>query len=124
MQIEIWLEKDALAGVFMPVTSKYDIPLMVTRGYPSLSFLHASAKALKDGAIIYIFSDYDAAGAGIDRNIEKGLREFSEKQIMVERVMLFERAGGRMGPAYPCSRRRRTKSMGTNSVASWTLLLR
>ena len=88
LQIEIWLEKDALAGVFMPVTSKYDIPLMVTRGYPSLSFLHASAKALKDGAIIYIFSDYDAAGAGIDRNIEKGLREFSEKQIMVERVML------------------------------------
>ena len=88
LQIEIWLEKDALAGVFLPVTAKYDVPLMVSRGFPSLSFLHASAKGLKDGAIIYVFSDYDVAGAGIDRNIEKGLREFSEKEITVKRAML------------------------------------
>ena len=73
----------------MPVTAKYDVPLMVSRGFPSLSFLHASAKGLKDGAvIIYVFSDYDVAGAGIDRNIEKGLREFSEKEITVKRAML------------------------------------
>jgi len=30
--VEVWLEKDALAGVIMPVTSKYDVPLMVARG--------------------------------------------------------------------------------------------
>jgi len=30
--VEIWCEKDALAGVIYPVTSKYDVPLMVTRG--------------------------------------------------------------------------------------------
>ena len=36
--VEVWLEKDALAGVVMPVTSVYDIPLMVARGYASLSF--------------------------------------------------------------------------------------
>ena len=88
LQIEIWLEKDALAGVFLPVTAKYDVPLMVSRGFASLSFLHESAKALNDGAIIYIFTDHDAAGAGIDRNIEKGLREFSDKQITVKRAML------------------------------------
>ena len=42
--VEIWLEKDALAGVLVDVTSRYDVPLMVTRGYPSMSFLHSGGR--------------------------------------------------------------------------------
>lgn len=30
--LEIWCEKDALAGVLWDVTSDYDVPLMVSRG--------------------------------------------------------------------------------------------
>ncbi len=30
--VEVWLEKDALAGVLYPITAQYDVPLMVTRG--------------------------------------------------------------------------------------------
>jgi len=30
--VEIWMEKDALAGVLYPITSMYDVPLMVARG--------------------------------------------------------------------------------------------
>jgi hypothetical protein len=41
--VEIWVEKDALAGVMWDVTSEYDVPLMVSRGMPSLTFLHGSA---------------------------------------------------------------------------------
>ena len=41
--VQIWLEKDALAGVIAPVTRKYDVSLMVARGYSSITFL-------KDGA--------------------------------------------------------------------------
>src|SRR5215510_8025462 len=40
--VEIWLEKDALSGVIYPVTSMYDVPLMVARGYASLSFLYSA----------------------------------------------------------------------------------
>src|SRR5262249_13219811 len=40
--VEIWLEKDALAGVIYPVTALNDVPLMVARGYASLSFLHTA----------------------------------------------------------------------------------
>ena len=36
--VEVWLEKDALAGVVMEVTELYDVPLMVSRGYASSSF--------------------------------------------------------------------------------------
>src|SRR5207244_1489510 len=35
--VEVWLEKDALSGVVYPVTELYDVPLMVARGYASLS---------------------------------------------------------------------------------------
>ena len=44
--VEIWLEKDALAGVVYPATSMYDVPLMVARGYASLSFLYSAAEAI------------------------------------------------------------------------------
>jgi len=36
-QVEVWIEKDALAGVVVDVTSEFDVPLMVARGYASLT---------------------------------------------------------------------------------------
>jgi len=46
--VEIWLEKDALSGVIYPITSMFDVPLMVARGYASLSFLHSAAEYIND----------------------------------------------------------------------------
>ena len=46
--VEIWLEKEALAGVLVDVTDEWDVPLMVTRGYPSMSFLYSAAEAIKE----------------------------------------------------------------------------
>ena len=31
--VEVWSEKDALAGVIYPVTANHDVPLMVARGF-------------------------------------------------------------------------------------------
>jgi hypothetical protein len=45
--VEVWLEKDALSGSLYPVTSEYDVPLMVARGYASLTFLWSSAEYLQ-----------------------------------------------------------------------------
>ena len=45
--VEIWLEKDALAGVCLPVTEEYDVPLMVTRGFSSETFLYAASEEMK-----------------------------------------------------------------------------
>ena len=59
---EIWLEKDALAGVIYPITDTYDVPLMVARGYASLSFLHSAAEAISErGVPVYIYhlGDFD-----------------------------------------------------------------
>src|SRR5215467_11919389 len=37
--IEIWVEKEALSGVLWDVTSDYDVPLLVSKGMPSLTQL-------------------------------------------------------------------------------------
>jgi hypothetical protein len=87
--VEIWLEKDALAGVLYPVTSKYDVPLMVTRGYPSLSYLHEAANTISEEgkpAYLYYFGDYDPSGMDITRAVENGIREMApDAEIYFER---------------------------------------
>lgn len=88
--VEIWLEKDALAGVVYPVTDMYDVPLMVARGYASLSFLHGAAEyigSLDVPTYIYHFGDFDPSGVNAGEKIEQTLRELApEAEIHFERV--------------------------------------
>lgn len=88
--VEIWLEKDALAGVLYEETGAWDVPLMVTRGYPSLSFLHSAAEmiaAQEKPTYLYYFGDYDPSGLDIPRKVECDLREFAPAaDIEFERV--------------------------------------
>ncbi len=94
-RVEIWLEKDALAGVLYEVTEMWDVPLMVTRGYPSLSFLAgaaASIQAAERPVYLYYFGDWDPSGVDIDRNLEARLRQFApEAELFVERIAVIER---------------------------------
>src|SRR5262249_13758807 len=88
--VEVWLEKEALAGVLVEETGPWDVPLMVTRGYPSLSYLYEAAcaiRALDKPAHLYYFGDYDPSGMDITRNVEERLRQFApEAQIHFARV--------------------------------------
>jgi hypothetical protein len=83
--IEIWLEKEALAGVLLPVTSYWDVPLMVTRGYPSLSYLFEAGKEIAGEdrpVVIYYLGDHDPSGDDIARNVEERLRDFAPAAIL------------------------------------------
>jgi hypothetical protein len=78
--VEIWVEKDALAGVIRDITDPYDVPLMPTRGYPSLSFLSSAAEtiqAIGKPTYLYYFGDHDPTGVNIPVTIERDLREFA-----------------------------------------------
>ncbi len=78
--VEVWLEKEALVGVFYRVTEEWDIPLMVTRGYPSITFLHDAAESIAAEdrpTFLYYFGDYDPSGLDISRAVEEGIREFA-----------------------------------------------
>jgi hypothetical protein len=88
--VEIWLEKDALAGVVLPVTAMYDVPLMVARGYASLSFLHSAAECINElivPAYIYHLGDFDPSGVNAGEKIEETLRELApDAEIYFERI--------------------------------------
>jgi len=78
--VEVWLEKDALAGVLYDITAKWDVPLMVTRGYPSLSFIHSAAEAIaaeSKPTYLYYFGDLDPSGVDIPHKVEGGIRELA-----------------------------------------------
>jgi hypothetical protein len=78
--VEVWLEKDALAGVLYEVTARYDVPLMVCRGYPSITYLHSAAEAIAavgKPAHLYYFGDRDPSGIDIPKKVEAGIREFA-----------------------------------------------
>ena len=75
--VEIWLEKDALSGAILQITDKFDVPLMVARGYASETFLHAAGKymaAVEKPCFVYHFGDFDPSGQDAARAIEKSLR--------------------------------------------------
>ena len=68
------------AGFEECLAIEWDVPLMVTRGYPSLSFLHEAGQGLErtgKPAYIYYFGDYDPSGVDIPRVTERELRKFA-----------------------------------------------
>jgi hypothetical protein len=78
--VEVWLEKDALSGVIYPITSMYDVPLMVARGYASLSFLFSAAEYINELVVptyIYHLGDFDPSGVNAGEKIEETLRELA-----------------------------------------------
>jgi hypothetical protein len=88
--VEVWLEKDALSGVVFPVTWKFDVPLMVARGYASLSFLHGAAEymaSLDVPVYVYHLGDFDPSGVNAGEKIEQTLRELApEADITFQRL--------------------------------------
>lgn len=115
--VEIWCEKDALAGVLWEVTSQYDVPLMVSRGMPSLTFLYGSAQAIRHAGelgkytYIYQFGDHDPSGVLIPQTIARRLDQMCERMDcappQVERIALTQRQISRYRlPTRPTKRER------------------
>lgn len=74
--VQIWLEKDALAGVLGEATREYAVPLLVTRGFSSKSFLHQAAQEIESQfkqTFIYYFGDHDPSGDAIPIQVQNGL---------------------------------------------------
>jgi hypothetical protein len=94
--IEIWCEKEALAGVIAEITYEFDVPLMVSRGFSSSSYLRRAADKITDidkPTFIYHFGDHDPSGLWISEQIERDLQrhlddigEFDLDDFLFERV--------------------------------------
>jgi hypothetical protein len=80
--VEIWMEKDALAGTIYPITELYDVPLMVARGFSSETFCF-EAIAARGGDTrpfyVYYLGDFDRAGRDAARSLEEKLCRFADE---------------------------------------------
>ena len=88
--VEVWLEKDALRGIFEPITDKYDCYLVIGKGYQSYTNLVEASKRFapnKPNYILY-FGDFDPTGLDIPRSIEKGLLDLGVESLRLTCVAL------------------------------------
>ena len=88
--VEIWGEKDALAGVIYPVTSLCDVPLMVTRGFSSETFCFEAAEAREGGPRPFTSTtlfDFDRSGHDSARSLHEKLKRFAEEKAV---TVVFE----------------------------------
>ena len=92
--VEVWCEKDALSGILYPITSEYDVPLLVVKGFSSVTFLHEAAEAIDDTgkpAFIYYFGDHDSYGRGISADVDTKLGQYApDAEIHFELIAINE----------------------------------
>jgi hypothetical protein len=77
--VEVWLEKEALAGIFEPITGEYGVTLVVGRGYNSWTALYEAAeriRAMDRPTVLLYFGDFDPSGEDICRALREGLAFF------------------------------------------------
>lgn len=78
VNVEVWLEKDALKGVLIPtVVNECGLGLHVTRGFASVTYLQEAADdIIRDGrpTYVYVLTDFDPSGVSIAEKIESELQ--------------------------------------------------
>jgi hypothetical protein len=76
--LEVWLEKDALSGIFESILNTYGVTLNVGRGYDGWdSIYHAAMRfGRRDNTAILYFGDLDPSGEDMVRSLKERLGFF------------------------------------------------
>lgn len=91
---EVYIEKDALAGVISKCCGELDVPYFSCRGYTSASAIWRAGQRLKgyiaagQTPVIFHMGDHDPSGLDMTRDIRERLSLFAEEPILVERIAL------------------------------------
>lgn len=93
-RVEVWVEKEALAGIIGSVAERLDVDYFSCRGYTSQSEMWNAAMRLRryihngqDVTIIHL-GDHDPSGVDMTRDIIDRLSMFTGKKINVDRIAL------------------------------------
>lgn len=93
-RVEIWVEKEALAGIVERVANRFQVPFLCCRGYTSQSEMWGAGRRLKayveGGQEPYIIhlGDHDPSGIDMTRDIDARLEMFAESKIEINRIAL------------------------------------
>lgn len=103
--VELWVEKQALAGVLEPIAAEYHATLLVNKGYSSASAMYESAQRfmrccnqaesnfydddrLEARPVLFYLGDHDPSGEDMVRDIEARLVEFGVQRLEVRKLAL------------------------------------
>lgn len=90
-RVEVWIEKEALAGVIAGVCGELDVPYFACRGYVSQSEQWRAGRRFRDPAqesIVLHLGDHDPSGMDMTRDNQDRLSTFSAWNVDVERIAL------------------------------------
>ncbi|MBC7930263.1 MAG: hypothetical protein H7Z38_06795 [Rubrivivax sp.] len=78
--VEVWLEKDALSGIFDDVLKDYGVTLNVGRGFDGWdSIRNAGDRYIEHGGVtILYFGDFDPSGEDMVRSLRERIDEYLE----------------------------------------------
>ena len=89
--VEVFCEKDAMAGVLKPVTNEFDVHLNVIRGQVSETFVWNIAeewKEIEKPIFAYYLGDHDPSGLAIEASLKAKLALFTGKEFHWQRLAI------------------------------------
>ena len=92
-RVEVWVEKEALAGVFEHACNKWHVPFFCCRGYTSASEMWSAAQRFIEytdhgqQVVVLHFGDHDPSGIDMSRDIKDRLAVFGA-DVQFERCAL------------------------------------
>jgi hypothetical protein len=83
-QVQVWLEKATVSFLVQGTTRKFGVPLQISAGDYSRTFLHDIAKSLNSTkarlTILYV-GDFDPSGLNIEKAAYRGLLRFLQQEF-------------------------------------------
>ena len=94
--VEVWLEKDALSGIFEDVLKEYGVTLNVGRGFDGWDSIRKAALRFKDCqkpvSVLY-FGDFDPSGEDMVRSLQERLDFFECRPQILKCALTFDDVG-------------------------------
>jgi len=84
--LELWLEKDALAGIFLDALEPYGVTLNVGRGFDGWSSIKEAANRFGSGkdVVVLYFGDFDPSGEDMVRSLGERLNDLGSRPEIIK----------------------------------------
>ena len=90
--VEVWLEKDALSGIFEDVLRPYGVTLNVGRGYDGWDSIRNAAERYRERETVTVlyFGDFDPSGEDMVRSLRERLAFFACNPEIIKCALTHE----------------------------------
>lgn len=90
--LEVWLEKDALSGIFEDVLRGYGVTLCVGRGYDGWTSIHDVSERYGDGegTTVLYYGDFDPSGEDMVRSLRDRLADQDCEPEIIKRALTLD----------------------------------